>query len=585
MRGFAVLLLAALGGCASVEREPAAPASPSPVRLVIDAPGELRDLLERDLDLARLPALAAGRTLPPREIDRLVAAAPEQVRQLVETEGWFTPEVEVRNEGGDPPNVRVTVRPGPRTAVRSVRLDVQGAAPAEVQQRLRDEWPLKAGAPFRNPAWASAKTASLAALRGEGYASAEWQSTLARIDAAVPAADLELAADSGPLFRIGEVTVRGLEHHDERTVRNLLDFPPRAPATEQRLLDAQERLQKSGLFDRASVQLDAGAPDPQAAPVTVRLGERTLQEATLGLGVATDVGLRGTVEHVHRRAFGRAATARNRVELGGLRQAWNGELSSHALPGLNRNLVGGAAERIESDTDVVSSLRVRAGRAHDGATVERLVFVELERSLRRQPQRTQKSDALSAHLHGTWRAVDDVLLPTDGRIAAFQVGAGQARSDPGGNGPFGRLYARAVGYRPIGRWFGQLRLEAGQVFARDEVVPPESLQFRAGGDESVRGYRYRSLTPVVDGVEVPGRVLATASVEIARPILARLPQLWGAVFVDAGRAAQRWSDLKPAFGAGVGLRLRSPIGPLSLDLAYGEEVKRWRLHLSVGVTF
>jgi translocation and assembly module TamA len=35
----------------------------------------------------------------------------------------------------------------------------------------------------------------------------------------------------------------------------------------------------------------------------------------------------------------------------------------------------------------------------------------------------------------------------------------------------------------------------------------------------------------------------------------------------------------------VGLRWRSPVGPLRADLAYGEEVKKWRLHLSVGIAF
>jgi translocation and assembly module TamA len=86
-------------------------------------------------------------------------------------------------------------------------------------------------------------------------------------------------------------------------------------------------------------------------------------------------------------------------------------------------------------------------------------------------------------------------------------------------------------------------------------------------------------------VDTGGRVIFTTSVEAAHPLLRSMPELWGAVFVDAGRAADRFSDLKPAVGAGVGLRYRSPIGPVSLDLAYGEELRKFRLHLNVGVTF
>jgi translocation and assembly module TamA len=38
-------------------------------------------------------------------------------------------------------------------------------------------------------------------------------------------------------------------------------------------------------------------------------------------------------------------------------------------------------------------------------------------------------------------------------------------------------------------------------------------------------------------------------------------------------------------GAGVGLRWRSPVGPLRLDWAYGEAVRKSRLHFSVGISF
>jgi translocation and assembly module TamA len=125
----------------------------------------------------------------------------------------------------------------------------------------------------------------------------------------------------------------------------------------------------------------------------------------------------------------------------------------------------------------------------------------------------------------------------------------------------------------------------GQVFGADGVQVPETQRFRAGGDDSVRGYAYRSLTPQIAGVDVGGRVLGTASIEIAHPLSPSLPSLWGAAFVDAGTAAARWRDYKPEWGAGLGLRWRSPVGPLRADVAYGEAVRQWRLHLSVGIAF
>jgi translocation and assembly module TamA len=100
----------------------------------------------------------------------------------------------------------------------------------------------------------------------------------------------------------------------------------------------------------------------------------------------------------------------------------------------------------------------------------------------------------------------------------------------------------------------------------------------------VRGYAYRSLSPVdATGVQYSGMALATTSVELAHPILASVPSVWGAVFVDAGNATVDFKDFKPAVGYGVGARWRSPVGPLRVDLAWAEELRAWRVHISLGI--
>ena len=588
-----------LGGCAAFQEtlSPGSTEPPSPVRLEVIAPAPLKNLLETHLDLARLPKLAAagGAAVEMTEIDRLVQATPEQAIDLVATEGYFDPEVSAERVPGEPPTVRVTVVPGPRAHVRSVAIDGRGELvdsqrrgdprAGAIWQSLRADWLLPPGTVFRNDAWGSAKSSSIANLRAQGYVGAQWASSVSMVDAATHGVAINLLADSGPLYLTGPLDIEGLAFHDVQTVRNLANFPVGSIATEERLVDYQERLQKSGLFERATVQFDPNATDPKATPLQVRLTEAKLQEATVGLGFKTDEGIHGTLEHQHRRVFGLAATARNKLQLSSVRQAWDGELSTHTLPRLWRNLVGGAAERLVSDDDVVTSARLRVGRAQDTKNIDRLYFVQAERSLRRADATRETSDALSVHAHTVWRKLDDNLLPTRGQAYTLHTGGGVARSNVGESGPFGRLYVLARGFWPVGSWFGQGRIELGQVFARDGVVVPESMRFRAGGDNSVRGYAYRSLTPTVNGVETSGKVLFAASAEFARPILERFPQLWGAAFVDAGRAADRWGDLRPAVGVGVGVRYRSPIGPLSVDLAYGEEVRKFRLHIALGTTF
>ena len=133
-------------------------------------------------------------------------------------------------------------------------------------------------------------------------------------------------------------------------------------------------------------------------------------------------------------------------------------------------------------------------------------------------------------------------------------------------------------------WHLTARADVGQVMAGDSVSVPDTLLFRVGGDESVRGYAYRSLGVTRDGVTIGGRAMATGSVELAHPILKRMPSLLGAVFVDVGDAAQGMGDLEAQVGYGVGLRWRSPVGMLRLDLARGADSGQVRMHFSVGIS-
>jgi translocation and assembly module TamA len=570
---------------------------PLGVQVVVDAPAPLKALLERYLDVVRLGALARDE-VDDTEWSRLIDAAPAQVRELLQTEGYFAPTVTLsratQRDTTQPDQVRLRVEPGTRAAVSSVRIEAEGElssvaphAQASLMQ-LRLSWDLPVGKDFRNPAWSDAKAAALARLRAIGYATAQWSGTGAEVNAQDNTVRLFLVVDSGPLYRWGSLQLEGLATHDEATVRNLLATQPGEPVTETLLLDFQDRLAKSGLFESVNVTLDLDPSRAGQAAIVARLKESPLQVYTFGLGISANTGPRASVEHLYRRVLGYPASSRTKLELGQKRQALDAEISTHPLAGQVRYLLGGAVERLVSDSDTVLSQRLRLGRTQDKQQVERLHFIEYERSLLvTDAGARNNATALSLNFHGVWRDLDNVILPTRGVTLAVQVGGGQSTGTNASTGLFTRAYGRLTGYLPLGRtWYGQARLELGQVFLRSGMAVPESQKWRAGGDDSVRGYGYRRLGPLAaDGTVTSGTALFTASAELARPFLDSMPSLWGAVFVDAGGAANRISGLDPAMGVGVGLRWRSPVGPLRLDYAWGEQTRKTRLHFSVGIAF
>lgn len=114
---------------------------------------------------------------------------------------------------------------------------------------------------------------------------------------------------------------------------------------------------------------------------------------------------------------------------------------------------------------------------------------------------------------------------------------------------------------------------------------PISLRFFAGGDNSVRGYGWKTLAPKDDqGNVVGGNNLFVASGELERAIGAD----WSvAVFYDTGNAFNDWASMDLARSVGMGVRYYTMVGPLRLDVARQIGVRKpdIRVHFTVGAEF
>jgi translocation and assembly module TamA len=341
--------------------------------------------------------------------------------------------------------------------------------------------------------------------------------------------------------------------------------------------------------------VDANAPDPAQAPALLALRELTQNQATFGIGYADDTGFQATLEYANRRIFGTRWTALNKLQVGQNLNSWTGDLISHLQDDGWRTLFAGQLERLNSDDEIRQSWYVRGGRTRDTVRIWRLVYGEFTSARLDTAAGLNDSEAVSGNYHWVWRNVDDLRTPTRGNVWSLQGAVGYTRGTTTSysgtppiedSGAFARAYGRVQAYVPLGNsFYGSGRLELGQVFVRESLSVPDTLLFRAGGDDSVRGYAYRSLGPELGGVTVSGTSLLTASLQIARPIFADQPAFLWAAFIDAGNASDGWNHMRPVLGYGLGLHWRSPVGPLRVDLAYGQEVQKFRLHFSVGVVF
>lgn len=566
------------------------PATAAALSLNIDAPTEVQDYLSRHLELLRYNALD---DLDTTEVDKLIQSADMQARELLGTLGYFSPQLQWQRENANAQArhpVRLTVVPGEQTRISQVQLsfvgDLSGAAFESVRDKLRKSWWLPAGRPFTQEAWNQAKNQLLRTVSTQDFAQARWQETRADIDPERHSATLVLVLDSGPQIFLGALDIEGTEHYDAQMVQRLARLRAGQTYKQSDLLEAQQRLISSGYYDSVLIAL-AETGSPEAWPVKVQLREAARQKFVLGVGVKSDSGMHLSAEHVHHRVPGLNWRASTKLELDQKLQSLGAELLAPPNANLWRwNLSAKATHEVLS-TYETHSQRWRAGQAKLGDTIDRNIYAQYDSASSTLVGDDLKESA-SANFAWTWRGFDSLPFPSRGWGFGVELGAGMTLGST--QVPYARWLGKTLVMMPLSSTWGRIALrgQAGGIGTQDTSAIPNTQLFIAGGQNSVRGYAPGSIGVVnANGTISPGRYMAVGSAEWQVPIRMnkRMTDWEGTVFLDAGAVANDPRDLQPQVGLGMGARWRSPVGPLQIDLAYGEAIRAWRLHLNVGFVF
>ena len=550
----------------------------------IEGAGELEPLLKEHLDIRR----RADNEMRIEELQRLVEITPRKIADLVATEGYFSPSIDyalVQQEGRWV--ARFSVTPGPPTVIETVDISFIGeiaknASATQRMNRLRRQWDLKPGERFRQAAWDDAKNAILKNLLNRNYPAARIASSEARIDPERRTARLRVEVDSGPAFTFGELQIQGLERYSREMIDRLNPIRPGDPFTQEKLNELQTRLQDTGYLRSAFATVDVDPERPQQVPVRLDLSENERNRLGLGVGFSTDTGANVQVKWLNRDFMERNWRLESELRLERDTRLLGADVFFPAIRHGWLPSIGARYERTDIAGELDDKIRASGRLASPVKENEHIWSVsylaDRQKIAGREPNNRQ---ALIGSYGYTLRRINNPLNPRRGYIASVELSAG-----PKGllnEEALARVVGRATLLTPIERtWDTVLRAEFGQVFGAGRETVPGDLLFRTGGNQSVRGYGYNRLGVPVNGAIVGGTVMAVVSAELVYRIT---PQWGAAVFVDAGNAADSWSDFRMKVGSGVGARWRSPIGPVSVDLAYGHATRKPQLHFSVGYGF
>jgi translocation and assembly module TamA len=567
MRGLLALALSALCPLALAKASLEVKVSPANAELKANIEAFIGSLGDRDETALR----------------RFRRAAEEQARQAAQALGYYQAEIDSQVRPGKDPVLQLDVQPGEPVRLRQVTVRVEGEAAGLKAFKVPKSKALAPGEPLNHGLYEDAKKLIQSQALRYGFFDGRFRSQRLDIDPRAGVADIELIYDSGPRYALGRVAFDGDTPFDPDLLARLVPFPPNTPYDADQVAKLSQNLQASGYFEE--VRVDA-QPEPGAGrliPVKVRLGAVKPRTLGLGVGFSTDVGPRA-----------RANWTRHWINPQGHRLGAESEISTA------RQSVGTWYE-IPLDPPLTDSLRFTSGFQREQLTdVESRRFTLGSQWQSKLPNDWQRVVSLrweqeiydfgdgspngrsSFLIPGIGYSVtrsDNRLDPNQGYHLQLDVRAAKEGVLSDADMTYASAMAKGLYTLPGGhRLLG--RVQAGGIATTDYGAIPPSLRFFAGGDQSVRGYDYQTLSPEDrQGNKVGGRYMVVGSAEYQYPIAER----WRiAAFVDRGNAVNNLKD-KLKTGAGIGVRWVSPVGPIRLDLAKAlDDPGGFRIHFSMG---
>ena len=353
-------------------------------------------------------------------------------------------------------------------------------------------------------------------------------------------------------------------------------------------------------------KLEDQAREEKEIPVVVTLNADNLNSLETGLGYGTDTGAR--IRSQYRRAivnkYGHSFDAN--LEVSQIRQSIDGRYSIPYKNPLNDyfNLVGGY-EREERD-DIGPDINLLVESAVLGG--ERVIKNPLGNwqhtmGLRYRLDRlTKKGNVDVSELPDAFKAAgmdseqESLLLgyeasktnankrlnPSKGFKQTYKVELGSESLLSDANMAIvsaGWRFIYSLGENDNHQFVG--RADTSYIFTDDFNKVPYNLRFFTGGDQSLRGFDYKSLSPEEDGYKIGGQALAVGSLEYNYQFK---PGWRAAVFSDFGNAYDKDFSNPTEYSVGLGIRWQSPIGSIRLDVASGlsNDNHPIRLHFFIG---
>lgn len=575
---------------------------------------DLKGLNDARLDTNVRSALslnaAIGTELRPRRLRHLLQIAQDETRTALEPFGYYAPSIRITRsdrvstdiDDTDEQDtdisrsltVTINIDLGDPVKVRHIALAVDGDGQQDTGViAALDAFHPRTGEVLDHGLYETSKARIALALAQHGYFDAELRQHRVEVTRAQHAADIALQWDSGLRHTLGraQFTQQPTTILHPSLLDKLVPWTPGDAYDEAQLDRLRQSLVALDYFSLVDVQADTQHAATHQVPVHVQLtpAKRSIYSVGASYGTLTGAGISAGIERRYLNQRGHKALAQ--FDWAEQRKSATLQYRIPAFAWLD-GWYSASLQAADEQTRYVNSRRIelvasRSGQYNRYLNLAASLHVLRERwayaSLTKPVQQFQFASFVYPALRAEYIDVDDRMAPRRGAGGTLTLRGGKGGSD--GRATFTQLHASVQwfhGFDADSRLIA--RGELGHTFTRDLLNLPPSLRFYAGGDRSVRGYGWHEIGPMI--TTPAGRYftgapnMLAASVEYERYFHGP----WGAaVFVDTGDAfSGKRASLRT--GVGIGLRWRSPVGPVRIDIARGldQPDAPFTLHLNIG---
>ena len=455
----------------------------------------------------------------------------------------------------------------------------------------------------------------------EGYLYAQVNPVIQRhpaTDSTPPTVDASWQIQENQPAIINRVSIIGNDYTYDWVIRDRLTVLPGDVYSQDRVVRSWQAISSLGFFETPMSPPDIHPLDNGDVDITFHVKEKQTGSLNFGTSVGGGVGLSGFIGYDQPNLFGQAKSGSLRWDYG---RYLNSFEMSYSDPALFQSLISGTVSLFNSRDrfyQFTTGYRKRLGtslrfgvpwpnsrwtRLFVGYSISRTRYLEFQdagdTSLFGRPPGVQSQVSVGV----TRQTLDHPIFPTSGSKQSlnFEFNGGIL----GGDGNFTRVLSEGTWWVPVGQLGGSqgghpvrialgLSTKAGMVFGNADAFPFD--RFWMGGvqfGQPLRGYDETSITPFgyfpqnaagISDIDRIGNAYFSMTSELAMRLT---DQISISTFYDAGNVWRKPAEIDPTKlfrGAGFGLQLVTPFGPIGLDYAYGfdKTVPGWQLHFRMG---